>query len=203
MEPLRLPLCTLCGAPEAPAGKPRCDNCPPGTAHFRKARAVTGFTGVAATLVERLKYTGCDFYASVLAQLMAPVLKAEYGDPLPDLIVPVPLHGARERERGYNQARLLALALGSEFGVAVASRRTLARTRPTPSQTRLGKRERAENVRGAFVVRDCDRCSSARILLVDDVYTTGATLNECARTLAESGAESVDCIAFARTPWLS
>jgi ComF family protein len=203
MEPLRLPLCPLCGAQEASAGKARCGSCPPGTAHFRRARAVTDFTGVAATLVERLKYNGYDFYAGVLAGLMVPVLKAEYGDPLPEMLVPVPLHGTRERERGYNQARLLAAALGGEFGVSVAPKGALRRARPTPSQTSLGKRERAENVRGAFVVRDAAPVRGARILLVDDVYTTGATLNECARTLAEAGAESVDCIAFARTAWES
>jgi ComF family protein len=156
---------------------------------------------VAAVVVERLKYNGCNFYADFLAGMMAPVLKAEFGDPLPDVILPVPLHATRERERGYNQAALLASALGLEFGLPGVRMGALRRVRPTPSQTRLGKRERAENVRGAFAVRADSRLAGLRVPLGDDVYTTGATLNECARTLAEAGAESVDCIAFARTSW--
>lgn len=113
--------------------------------------------------------------------------------------MPVPLHGRRLISRRYNQAALIATSLGRETGVPVWVD-ALVRIRPTSSQGRMSRRHREDNVRGAFAVRNslCARVAGARIVLVDDVFTTGATLTVCARATQNVGAESVDAITLAR-----
>lgn len=107
-----------------------------------------------------------------------------------DLIVPVPLHNTRKRERGYNQAELLGRVISAELNIPII-KDALIRTRSTPSQTRLPPEERKKNVRGAFSINKIKAklLKDKTILLVDDVYTTGATLKECTKTLkqAETG----------------
>lgn len=196
IEPLRLPVCRVCGAEDARAEAP-CDDCPPRPVFFDAARATTPFTSIAKTLVERFKYSGRMEYSEVLGKRMAEVFVKEFGGVAVDLIAPVPLHPARERERGYNQSWLLVREMAPLLAV-LPEKRLLRRTRATPSQTRLSKRERALNMAGAFDVMVPDRVAGKTILLVDDVYTTGATLNECARVLTRLGAAQVFCIAFAR-----
>jgi ComF family protein len=112
-----------------------------------------------------------------------------------DLIVPVPLHPSRETERGYNQAALLAMAIAPRLGLPMAGA-LLARQRMTPSQVSLNWRERRENVSGAFTC--CEDTSGLRVVLVDDVCTTGATLEECADALRKCGATSVWGLTVAR-----
>jgi ComF family protein len=110
--------------------------------------------------------------------------------------VPVPLHAARLRRRGFNLATALARQVAREVGAPVAHG-SLARTRDTPSQTGLGRAARRANVRGAFRARPLD---AATVWLVDDVVTTGATLEECARVLRAAGARKVVALCAARTP---
>lgn len=113
-----------------------------------------------------------------------------------DVIVPVPLHLQRLRWRGFNQSLILAQAIGRLCGVEVDPF-ALARTRPTPPQTHLTERERQGNVRGAFMVTAPERLSGKHVLLVDDVYTSGATVEECARTLLDGEAKIVDVFTLA------
>ncbi|MGH8121343.1 MAG: ComF family protein [Rudaea sp.] len=134
--------------------------------------------------------------ASLREALAAGVIPA-----LPELLIPVPLHVQRLRERGYNQALELAKALAREFGIALAPG-LLTRTRATPAQANLDAAMRRRNLRGAFVV---DRNSPgdkaalpAHVALVDDVMTTGTTLRECARTLKRAGIARVEVWALAR-----
>jgi ComF family protein len=199
LGPLDPPVCMLCGAPRALQADGRCPHCPTPPVHFASARAATAFRDCARTLVERLKYQARDHYAEFLASRMVRVCGADWPDWHPDLVVPVPLFHARERERGFNQARLLASFIAPLVRAIPSPDRLLRRTRPTPSQTTVGKKERAENVRGAFEAEALTGLRGARILLVDDVFTTGATLNECSRALAETGTAEIRCLAFART----
>ncbi|MGI8905608.1 MAG: ComF family protein [Candidatus Sumerlaeaceae bacterium] len=134
-------------------------------------------------------------YAALMARHMFNTVLNQFSEVAYDSIVPVPLHSARLRERGFNQSRELARHLSEFSGVPVAS--ALVRTRPTPSQTRLNRRERARNIAGAFDVAKTANPLN-HCLVVDDVYTTGATLNECAGVLRNAGATSIHCIAFAR-----
>ncbi|MBY0432162.1 MAG: ComF family protein, partial [Rhodospirillales bacterium] len=114
-----------------------------------------------------------------------------------DLLVPVPLHWGRLFRRRYNQAALLAVHLARLSGRPCVPD-LLERNRATPSQGHLGRTQRAGNVRNAFSLRSGVRVEGCRVLLVDDVFTTGATLSECARTLQAGGAAQVDALTLAR-----
>ena len=111
-----------------------------------------------------------------------------------NLIVPVPLHSSRLKSRGYNQSQLLADYLGNTFGLPVVSE-VLVRIRSTPSQTSLNQQQRLQNVAGAFQADNLNLLAGKNVLLVDDVITTGATLNECAKTLLKAGAKNVHAVA--------
>lgn len=198
MAELALPLCPTCGLPDARAGASRCSDCPRGEIFFTAARACTPFAGLASVVVHKLKYSRRLEYADFMAGRMEAVAREEFAGIGFDALVPVPLYPTRQRERGFNQAAELARRIAPALRAPVEPT-FLLRTRPTSSQTRLKKNDRAENVRGAFSCPRPAAVAGKRLLLVDDVYTTGATLNECARMLKEAGrAESVHCLAFAR-----
>jgi ComF family protein len=114
-----------------------------------------------------------------------------------DLLVPVSLHVKRLRERGFNQAHLLIRRWAKEEEIPFDGR-ALSRDRWTEPQTSLSRTERQKNIRGAFSVRHSEQIKGRKILLVDDVYTTGATVNECARVLMKAGAQRVDVLTLAR-----
>lgn len=118
-------------------------------------------------------------------------------DRIPDVIIPVPLHTRRLLWRGFNQSMELALALGKSLGRPVL-RNGLTRIRHTIPQTRLGMKERQQNIKDAFAAART-YISGKTVLVVDDVYTTGATLTECARTLRQAGASGIDVLVLART----
>lgn len=164
---------------------------------FDCARAAAVHTGVARTLVHRLKYAD----KGDLARWMAGWMVRGAGDVLEraELIVPVPLHRRRLWSRRYNQAAHLAHAVGRATGIAVASR-CLERTKPTRQQVGLSAADRASNVRGAFrpAPGSGDAVKGRRILLLDDVLTTGSTVNACARALRRAGATGVDVLVFSR-----
>jgi ComF family protein len=151
--------------------------------------------GTLRRALQRLKYGGSGRIAVPLAAASAPALEALTGmcGPLP--LVPVPVHAARQRQRGYNQAALLARALATEAGLPVSD--ILERRKSTARQHGLGKAARLHNLRGAFALREGAR-TPPRVILVDDILTTSATLEACARVLRDAGAASVYGFAIAR-----
>ena len=199
------PLCPICGIPLESVDKNEgawCASCAKSPPHFSLARAVARYrpggdedTQIVASLIRRHKY-GLD-------QSLAHALIECLGDPLPmrgddyDLVIPVPLHLARLRWRGFNQAAMLAAHVARRFGRPL-DLRTLARRRSTRPQTSQDSRQRRLNVRQAFAVTRFDRIANRRVLLVDDVMTTGATADECARMLIAAGARRVDVLTLAR-----
>jgi ComF family protein len=159
------------------------------------AMAAFAHGGTLRRALQRLKYGGSGQIAVPLGRAAAPALEAltRVCGPLP--LVPVPVHEARRRQRGYNQAALLASALAREAGLEVVD--ILERRRPTARQHGLGKAARLHNLRGAFALRDGARSPPAAIL-VDDILTTSATLESCAQVLRDAGAASVFGFAIAR-----
>lgn len=151
--------------------------------------------GALRRALQRLKYGGSAAIAVPLARAAAPALEALtlVCGPLP--LVPVPVHEARLRQRGYNQAALLAAALGTEAGLPVLD--VLERPRDTARQHGLGKADRLHNLRGAFALRE-GVPTPPHLILVDDILTTSATLESCAQVLRAAGAASVYGFAIAR-----
>jgi len=197
--PLTPPLCDRCGDPlptwrviSRPLGL--CPRCRRVAGSLSRARAIGSYDGRLRSIVHALKYEGRRSLASPLAALMkergAEVLTGA------TCAVPVPLHRSRQRERGFNQAADLARHLGLPVVAA------LRRTRATAMQTGLPAARRRRNVRAAFTVSKAGlclrRCPSAIVVLVDDVSTTGATLEACARSLKEEGVREVRALTAAR-----
>lgn len=193
------PLCPRCGRPYSKSGASidhACGDCLLSAYPFDSARSATLYSGVIRDRIHQFKFGGQLEWAPALTELLADAwTKAAL--PHVQLILPVPLHPKRLRERGFNQSGILAKALGKRFGVPFAFD-LLQRGRWTEPQTRLSRADRLTNVRGAFQVTDGSRVEGRTIVLVDDVFTTGATLSECATTLKASGAKSVHVLTVAR-----
>jgi ComF family protein len=152
-----------------------------------------GRTSSIDAVIYAIKYGGRAHLAVELGRLMA-----QHPDmldlPAEAAIIGVPIHPARRRERGYNQAHLLAKGLSETRNLHLLDEGTVLRSRYTPTQTSLDQHDRQENVRSAFTVPDQGRVRGRHIILVDDVLTTGATLNSCATALIEAGARRVDAM---------
>jgi ComF family protein len=153
------------------------------------------YRGSLERVLRAFKFKRHDFFADPLSELIEQMLRAR-GDLDFDAVVPVPMHRAKVRRRGYNQAELLARSLAKRIGVRCQTD-LLAKTRDLDAQSKLARDARATNVRGAFLASP--RVTSRRILLVDDVCTTGATMRACAGELVRAGAERVAAAVVAKT----
>ncbi len=196
---IKPPFCEKCSEQfdGAITGSFSCANCAHRHLHFDAAVSRYRSRGIVRTLVHQFKY-GRQFH---LRHPLADWLGETLHDPRLrdrrfDIVVPVPLHPARERERGFNQARVLADLLGAKISVPV--RPSLERIRFTTTQTAFDRTERMENLRDAFRLRPQAPVQDLRVLLIDDVLTTGSTLSECARVLKKAGAISVHAATAAR-----
>ena len=193
------PWCELCGLPlPAPPTKSGqcCNRCRTTPLPFRRGRAVAFYEGPVTKAIRRLKYGRRESCAYPLADLVVDHLP---GDIIPskyDRLIPVPLHPGRLRERGFNQTGLIAARLGARLGIPV-DHATLHRIRNLPPQSSLGADARRRNIRGVFAVKGRELRGS-RVLLLDDVYTTGATVKEASLAMLDAGVERVDVLAVAR-----
>lgn len=203
LTPWNAPSCPRCGRPfvsaAAVAGVEHllCHGCRRGLYDFDFARSYGAYSSPMARAVVMLKYQRVTPLAGWFADRLLPLVRenaAEFGC---DVIVPVPLHAARQRERGYNQAELIAQALAKRLRLPCRSH-LLVRTQPRPEKLRLTVRERWHSVRNAFDMRQGAQVDKLRVLLLDDVLTTGATLDACSRALREAGAAYVAAITVAR-----
>jgi len=197
--PIVTPLCTVCGLPYPTEGGSDhlCGGCLNDPPPFAAARAAVLFEGPVRDLVHRFKYGNKVQHVRPLGLLTARrigVFAEAFGG---DLIIPVPLHVKRLRQRGFNQAVLLGDLLAIKWRIPMV-RDNLCRTRWTEPQITLSAAERRDNVRGAFALRDAGGVRDRRIILVDDVYTTGSTVAECAGTLKRGGAAAVLVVTVAR-----
>ncbi len=189
---LEPPFCARCGAPfqGAITQSFECGRCRDTERTFRYARATALLGEQLLGIIHQYKYNRAlwfePFLANLLLERAVPELRREDWD----CIVPVPLYPAKQREREFNQAERLARHL-SEATTIPLNRALLRRVRPTQSQTRLTRDERLENVRRAFAMQRTQRLNGERIVVVDDVFTTGATTGACARVLRAAGAADV------------
>lgn len=187
--------CLVCGLPIS--GGFRCGDCRGGRRAFRFMRSAGLYEGPLKRMVRKLKYGGREDVARPLGRLLADLWESEPRLAPVDVVMSVPLHWRRERMRGYNQAALLAGAFGGKTGLPVLEG-VLRRRRATRTQTELGKSQRGENVRDAFDACRPEDVAGLAVLLVDDVCTTGATLDACARALKKAGARRVGALTAAR-----
>lgn len=193
------PMCARCGDPVDGVVEHlfECGWCRRTGPAFDAARSALRFRGPIRHAMHRFKYNRATHLSADLGGLLAGCVHAHFGAELFDSITYVPLYPSKARERSYNQSRLLAENLGRRLQVPVV-RNALQRVRFTRTQTRLNADERKQNVRGAFRASMPGWIDGRRWLLVDDVMTTGATVDECARVLKAHGAVSVTVVTVAR-----
>jgi ComF family protein len=200
ITPITARTCALCGdlLPDAPAALRLCRHCRAQPPAMDGVAAATRYEAVAKSAIVYFKFHGAAELgaplARVICQHLPPTvdLRAYHG------ILPVPLHPGRRRARGYNQSEILARAIADEHQLPLL-RHALRRVRHTSQQTKILQRHaRQVNMRGAFRVMNAAEVNEKALILVDDVVTTGATVNECARMLKQAGAASVLVLAIAR-----
>jgi ComF family protein len=182
---------------DSPAPNHLCGNCLEKKLFFNVARAVASYETLILDAIHQFKYGRDISTGSALASFMAEFCFPDFDFTDYSVIIPVPLHIGRLRERGFNQALILAKAIGKKYSIPV-NFSLLKRNKSTLTQTGLDKGQREKNIRGAFTVTDNAQAKNKNIILIDDVYTTGATINQCAKTLIKSGACKVAVLTLAR-----
>ena len=194
-ERIAPPWCRCCGAPLGIEGL--CGACRSRRPRFAYARAAALYGDLVREAIHAFKFGGRRGLANPLGDLLAGLGLSALPGSAPDALVPVPLHRGRARERGYDQALLLARRLERAWGVPVVAD-ALVRALPTRPQTDLDAVARRRNVRDAFAVSRPEKVAGRHVVLVDDVLTTGATAGECARSLYDAGAAAVGVLTVAR-----
>lgn len=198
---IEAPYCSGCGyafPSKAISGeRALCGACRRGLYRFDAARAWAPFQDPVKAIIHQLKYGCHPSLARPLAARLATAYHVHKDRLQADWLIPVPLHPSRKRERGFNQSGEIARHLSRIVGIPLAQH-WLLRTRPTKVQAGLTRRERRSNVSGAFEMAQYAELHGRTVLLIDDVFTTGATLNECARILRQKGAARIAVLTVAR-----
>ncbi len=205
-SPVHSPFCTKCGRmfESKSCADHECGNCIQSKPVCRKIRSAAIYCGTLKSNIHALKYKNKVHLARPLGRLLFSSFMKYYDIRTVDYIIPIPLHISRLKQRGFNQAVMLInewpflIKKFQENRSIDFDCKNLIRKRKTVSQTGLGREKRKENVKGAFVVTDKSKITGKHVLLIDDVYTTGSTSAECAKTLIASGAETVSVLTLAR-----
>ena len=176
-----------------------CEKCHIDGWSCRDVRCVGPFSGAMADAVHLLKYSDNRSLAGTIAGLMAETIGRDREYLAADMIVSVPLHPARKRERGYNQAQLLAEGLGRLIGIP-APDGLVVRTKHTATQTTMGREQRRRNVEDIFRAKRPEAIAGKTVILIDDVLTTGATIGACGQSLLNAGAQQVFALTAAAAP---
>lgn len=196
---IKPPFCRRCGLPFGGevTDSFECSNCRELEFDFSFARSAVSARGVVLEVIHRYKYLRALWFEPFLADLLIlealPALRQQQWD----WIIPVPLHPSKERKREFNQAGRLAGHLSAAAGIP-ANSNLLKRVTATQTQTKLTRQQRADNMRNAFALQRPEKLTGKRILLFDDVFTTGATTNACAKILRKAGAQEVGVWTLAR-----
>jgi competence protein ComFC len=190
--------CSFCGAPlnhEAELKTLSCRSCKRRSHPYEKLLACYIYEGKTRDLLHKFKYGNRPYLCKSIAHLMIQVLPPSAFRDM-DYLVPVPLHGARKREREFNQAQLLACQLALAFGKPVSM--GLKRIRNTKPQSSLKKSEKFSNLKGSFAVTDPSSIKDKNLLIIDDIVTTTATVSEASSVLKNAGAKNISVLAFAK-----
>ncbi len=190
--------CGICGRPfagELPANA-RCGECRQHPPPYRRLLSAWSYQPPVDAALMALKFRRLEYLGGHIGRRLAGLLRPRLDDC--KVVVPVPLHWTRWLSRGYNQAAAIARPLAKDLGLPVVH--ALVRRRPTPAQSRLQRAARRKNLRDAFRARRSARVRGRHVLLVDDIVTTGATLEAAARCLGRAGAAAVTAVTAARTP---
>jgi len=193
------PMCSVCGMnfKSKETIDHICYECIIKPKKFYKARSCGSYTNVLRDVIHHYKYKKKQYLAVPLGKIIYFTFEKYWSKDEIDIVIPVPLHIKRFRQRGFNQAYLLL----DEFkkNSFVINRNVLKRIRWTEPQTNLKKKMRLINLKNAFALDNCEQIKNKNVLIVDDVYTTGSTINECAKTLIKGGANRVSAITIAKT----
>lgn len=197
----RKPFCARCGFPppftlELAPEEWLCQRCQENPPPFGRSRYAMRYSGALPDAIRRFKYGGALHLGPALAGFLAEAFFESYPEETFDLIIPIPISRRRLRARGFNQSLIIARALSAKTGIAV-DRRSLMKIRDTAPQASLTRERRLVNLKGSFATARGARLKGSRILLVDDVSTTGTTLSEASRVLVAAGVDGVDCLALA------
>ncbi|MCL6589539.1 MAG: ComF family protein [Firmicutes bacterium] len=192
------PVCGKCGRPLRldSAKRDVCGQCAVTTYYFSSARAVALYEGLLREILAELKYRFRPELGAVLGSLLVEWVKLHRDYQKCDIIIPIPINHQKLVERGYNQAELLAKPLQRYLGIQLKTN-IIVRDKITRSQNELNKEERFINIKGAFRVVNTEGLARAKVLLIDDILTTGATASEAARVLLRAGAEEVRVLTLA------
>jgi ComF family protein len=197
ISPIKSPFCTVCGMPFPDGSGPDhpCSDCLSHETYYHSARSAAEYKGTLKAAVHLYKYRGIQAMHKFLGPLAADAAMEYFPDA--HVAAAVPLHRRRLAKRGFNQSLFLAKHAAEGLSIPL-SLDGLVRTRYTRPQVDLDPAEREENVKGAFAVEKPEEFRDKRVLLLDDVYTTGATVRECAKVLVDAGAEAVYVLTVAR-----
>ena len=197
VSPIKSPFCTVCGMPFPDGSGPGhpCSDCLSHRSYYHSARSAAVYKGTLKDAVHLYKYRGIQAMHQFLGPLVADAAREFFSDA--DVAAAVPLHRRRLAKRGFNQSLFLAKYAAEALSIRL-SVDGLVRVRYTRPQVDLDPAEREENVKGAFAVERPEEFKEKRVLLLDDVYTTGATVRECAKVLQKAGAEKVYVLTVAR-----
>lgn len=199
VRPNRPPFCCHCSRPLDSLTQELCETCQDGNHDLDRVWAATIYNDTMRHLIHTFKYGSKTSLRNYFTQLLLAFIETYQLDlSCFDLILPIPLHPARMRERGYNQSQLLGDLISQEFRIPIRPD-GLARTRHTRFQARLSPKERWTNIRGAFTIKNHFDLKGKNVLFVDDLFTTGATSNEAARLVKQAGATKACLLALAIT----
>ena len=192
--PLEEPICNICSAP-VKEGVSVCSSCHSRSFHFIHNRSAFVYEDLVRDMMHEIKFRRRRHVAQGLGRLWADIVKERI--PKDITLVPLPMHPKKRRERGFDQAQVLAAAIAETTGIKYSA--ILERVKDTPPQSGLHPRQRVDNISGAFRVKPGHNITGQDFILVDDIYTTGASLNECAKVLIQGGASKVFTMTLAIT----